>query len=103
MSLFQCEECGCVENTALAAQGFRGLFERYFDWSYAPERQGKLLCSVCGPTHYNDSSPTKFGKWHGEFTRHYLPLGEYETCPKGNLQHKVTKAPPTEKDYISGN
>lgn len=29
MSLFQCENCGCVENTALSSQGFNGFFENY--------------------------------------------------------------------------
>ena len=90
MSLFQCEVCGCCENTACAAQGFKGFMERCFDWSYAPERQGKLLCSACGPTHYRDGKPTEFGKWHGEFKRTFLPLGMFETNRRGNFAHKET-------------
>lgn len=101
MSLFQCEHCGCVENTALAAQGFKSFMQEYFDWSYAPERKGKLLCSVCGPVKYSNGEPTKFGKWHGEFERRFLPIGEYETCPKGNLWHKETKEPPKKEDYLT--
>lgn len=100
MSLFQCEHCGCVENTALAAQGFKGIMQDIFDWSYAPKREGLRLCSACGPTHYRDGKPTKFGKWHNEFVREYLPIGHYETCPAGNLRHVVTGEAPQEKDYI---
>ena len=42
VSLFQCEECGCCENTALSMQGFR-LFPDSYDWTPAPERKGKKL------------------------------------------------------------
>lgn len=88
MSLFQCEECGCCENTALSCQGFRGWSEKMFDWSYAPERQGKLLCSACGPTHYRAGKPTEFGKWHGEFDREYLEKGMFRTDERGDLERK---------------
>jgi len=91
MSLFQCQVCGCVENTALAAQGFEPmLFMGTFSYAYAPEREGKLLCSACGPTHYRDGKPTGFGKWHGEFDRTFLPLGEFKTNKRGNLEHIAT-------------
>jgi hypothetical protein len=79
--------CGCVENTALSAQGFK-VMKHLFDWSYAPDRKGLLICSACGPTHYRDGSPTNFGKWHGEFNRDYLPLGEFITNDHGNLEHE---------------
>lgn len=87
MSLFQCEVCGCCENTALAAQGFVWMAD-LFDWSYAPEREGKRLCSACGPVLYNDGTPTKFGKWHDQFDRTFLPLGMFVTNERGNLAHK---------------
>ena len=45
MSLFQCEKCGCLENTALCGYWFR---------------KGKALCSKCDPN---------IGKWHGAFKR----------------------------------
>jgi hypothetical protein len=48
MSLFQCSECGCAEDTALC---------RY--WS-ARRREVKPQCSACDPD---------IGKWHGEFQR----------------------------------
>ncbi|MCK7258074.1 hypothetical protein L8O18_06285 [Enterobacter asburiae] len=92
MSLFQCENCGCVENTALSSQGFNGFFEKLYDWSYAPERKGMRLCSACGPVKYSDGKDTEYGKWHRVFPRQYLPIGMFETNEVGNLAHKETKS-----------
>ena len=89
MSLFQCENCGCCENTALSAQGFAPM-AHLFDWSGAPELSGKLICSACGPTNYNDGSVTKYGKWHNAFSRTFLPKGMFITNRVGNLAHKDT-------------
>jgi hypothetical protein len=36
---------------------------------WAPEYEGKALCSECGPPTYIDGSKTKFGKWHGRFPK----------------------------------
>lgn len=69
MSLFQCEKCGCCENTALC-----------WYWERKVKKQ-ELLCSACDPT---------IGEWHGEFDRTYLPHGEFETNSKGDLAHKKT-------------
>lgn len=88
MSLFQCENCGCCENTALSCQGFIGWPENIFDWSYAPELKGMKLCSACGPTHYSDGEESEYGKWHEVFTREYLPMGMFITNRAGNLEHK---------------
>ena len=89
MSLFQCENCGCLENTALSCQGFK-IMARLFDWSYAPELKGLRLCSACGPANYNNDGPTEFGKWHNVFTREFYPLGEFITDEVGNLKHAAT-------------
>jgi hypothetical protein len=89
MSLFQCEVCGCCENTALACQGFRFLAE-CFDWSYAPEREGMKICSACGPVAYKSEGPTEYGKWHNQFGRVFLPIGEFHTNQRGNLEHTAT-------------
>lgn len=97
MSLFQCDNCGCVENTALASQGFNGFFEKLYDWSYAPERKGMRICSACGPVKYSDGTGTKYGEWHKVFPRQYLPKGMFETNSSGNLCHKETKS----EDYRS--
>lgn len=90
MSLFQCEVCGCCENTALAFQGCDGYSATFFDWTGFEDRKGKKLCSVCAPTKYSDGTPTKFGKWHGEFTQTFLPMGMFRTAKNGNLEHVET-------------
>lgn len=87
MSLFQCENCGCCENTALSSQGFNGFFEKLYDWSYSPERKGMRLCSACGPTNYRDGEQTEYGKWHKVFPRVFLPKGQFHTNRIGNLEH----------------
>lgn len=49
MSLFACEECGIVENTALCG------------WTPAEDGTGRrLVCSQCNPD---------MGRWHGIFLR----------------------------------
>lgn len=90
MSLFQCEHCGCAENTALAGQGCRGHAESFYDWAEFEERKGKLLCSSCAPTKYADGKPTEFGKWHDQFDRIFLPMGIFKTNKVGNLEHIET-------------
>ena len=71
-------------------QGFRGFPERWYDWGYAPERKGLLLCSACGPLLHSDGEPTEFGSWHNQFPRNYLPKGMFVTNQVGNLAHKDT-------------
>lgn len=90
MSLFQCENCGCCENTALSSQGFNGIFADFFDWAYAPERKGMKLCSACGPVKYKEGELSEYGKWHGKFDRVFLPKGEFFTNKVGSLEHKET-------------
>lgn len=63
---------------------------QYFDWTGIEARKGNLLCSACGPTHYADGRPTKFGVWHGKFPRRYLPMGMFKTAQNGNLEHRET-------------
>jgi hypothetical protein len=90
MSLFQCEYCGCCENTATSQTGFK-LFPDSFDWSYAPERKGLALCSACGPLYYKGGEKTKYGgQWHNKFPRTFLPLGKFKTNKVGNLEHIET-------------
>lgn len=89
MSLFQCENCGCCENTALSCHGFKYMQES-FDWSEIPERKGMMLCSACGPTHYRDGTPSHYGKWHNRYPRVYLPMGMFCRASNGNLEHIET-------------
>lgn len=91
MSLFQCDVCGCCENTSFVGVGKFKLFLEDYDWSYAPDRRGKQLCCVCGPRYYKDGNPLDYcGKWHNEFPRIFLPLGMFVTNAVGNLAHAVT-------------
>jgi hypothetical protein len=89
MSLFQCENCGCVENTALSSQCTKWMPE-VFDWEGIEDLEGKALCCVCAPKKFSDGNPTKFGKWHNHFPRMFLSKGEWETNKEGNLSHKKT-------------
>lgn len=89
MSLFQCEHCGCCENTALSAHIGKHMPE-LFDWTGIEDRKGKALCSACGPTKYRSGEPTEYGEWHGEFDRVFLPMGEFKTNQRGNLEHIET-------------
>jgi len=83
MSIFQCDECGCAENTACGWYWLRGSKDYV-----APKYFGKALCSECGPTHFLDGSQTGLGKWHGKFKKTFYPMGSMETGPDGNLREK---------------
>lgn len=89
MSLFQCEKCGCMENTALSHQGF-AMLQECFDWTGIEHLKGKQLCVECGPTKYKDGGPTECGKWHGKFDKIFFPKGIFITNREGNLEHKET-------------
>ncbi len=95
MSLFQCEVCGCVENTACSFQGIKPM-EDSFDFTGIEERKGKLLCSACAPSKFNGGKDNGLGKWHGKFNRTFLPLGMFKTNRVGNLEHIETG----EEDYL---
>ena len=73
MSLFQCEECGCRENTAVCNYWSRNDVDSAC--------KGRKLCSACDPD---------IGKWHGQFERVLLPIGMFKTNQRGNLEHIET-------------
>lgn len=84
MSIYQCDECGCAENTSLGWYHSRNN-ERLTPDGYL----GKALCSACAPTYYGSGAPNKFnGNWHNKFIRHFLPHGSCFTNRVGNLEHK---------------
>ena len=73
MSLFRCEECGCVENTACSGY-----------WDLDKQRD---LCSECDPA---------IGKWHDEFDKESASgmhigedgfLYEQERVDAGEVRH----------------
>ena len=89
MSLYQCQHCGCAENTACAMQPRTP--PEWFDWTGIEDRRGKHLCSVCMPTKFASGAPYKeAGKWHGYFPRVFLPMGMFKTNREGNLEHIET-------------
>ena len=97
MSLFQCDHCGCCENTALALQGC-DMFSEDFDWSTAEAESGDKCCSACAPSRFVDGSATGLGKWHDEFDRVYLPKKTFFTNKQGNLEH-IHSGKTSFKDY----
>lgn len=86
MSLFQCEKCGCCENTAMAPH--TKYLPELYDWRGYEDLKGLELCSACGPCHFSDGTRAKdYGKWHGVFPRVFLPKGKFNTNQEGNLAH----------------
>lgn len=119
MSIFQCNKCGCAENTALTHMSHcvymmnsdlssRRASQETIDalMSYKqilglkPDEEFKKLCSACSPIWFNahrnygvgpnpDPQPG-IGLWHGEFERIFLPKGQFITDRYGNLAHEKT-------------
>lgn len=90
MSMFQCEHCGCAENTALTS-GYSAYAHCWLDFTGIEDRKGKDLCSACTPADHCDGTPVrKGGAWHCKFPRVFLPMGMFETKRDGNLAHKET-------------
>lgn len=101
MSLYQCEYCGCMENTALGCYHSRRN-TKLFNWDGMEDRAGMALCSACGPLKFSSGSNTDFGKWHGKFDRIYLPKGQFRTNSKGNLEHIETGDTNIRRFQLSG-
>jgi len=74
VSLFQCEQCGCCENTACSN----------YAWGKYKGMPG--LCSACD----TDKTVGGKGEWHGYFERVFLPMGMFITNARGDLAHKDT-------------
>lgn len=89
MSLYQCEECGCLENTACGHYWCANKPD-LFDWSDMRERRGKKLCAACAPSKFRDGTSTERGAWHKRFERIMLPKGQFKTNRDGNLEHIET-------------
>jgi hypothetical protein len=86
--MYQCENCGCAENTAWGNAHTRFMKDLY-DFTGIEHLEGKLLCSACGPTKYKRGGQTKYGKWHNHFKRKFLPKGVFIKNREGNLVHKI--------------
>jgi len=87
VAVFQCDQCGVAENSALGVYNSRHRNSRFF----SDVKDGEALCCMCAPFTYKDGSPTKYtGQWHNRFKRHYLPKGTCFTNENGNLEHTET-------------
>lgn len=68
MGLFVCDNCGCVENTALGHYWGKDMLQmKGFPL-------GTALCSECKPNQWANSEPHEDrlappGKWHGRFPK----------------------------------
>ena len=116
MSLFQCDRCGCLENTACTG-GYWAGYHRVPE--EAAESYRKVLglepgeklgsyCSACDPQWFTPDGreygvgprPEGYkdrlgmghheGKWHGRFERCFYPKGKFHTNGDGNLAHVDT-------------
>ena len=90
MSLIQCDNCGCVENTACTMMTAKWTPNDY-DWTGIEDRKGMKLCCICLPTKYSDGTEVeRAGKWHGRFDRVFLEKGKWKTNNVGNLENIET-------------
>lgn len=65
MSLFVCDNCGCIDNTACG-----GTFTTRNMDIWNEEDRGKALCVECSPTKFVDGSRNPdAGKWHNKFDK----------------------------------
>ena len=65
MPLFVCDNCGCIDNTALGGT----YWSRNTD-VWKPEDRGKALCCECAPKKYNDDTINEdAGIWHDKFPK----------------------------------
>ncbi|KIL42098.1 hypothetical protein SD70_02640 [Gordoniibacillus kamchatkensis] len=64
MGLFVCDNCGCVENTALGHYWAKNIV------AFPTYPHGTALCTECMPDKYADGRPNpEGGKWHGKFPK----------------------------------
>jgi hypothetical protein len=64
MSLFVCDKCGCVDNTATGHYWCKDM-----DMFEDPTLKGLALCSECAPDKFSDGSSSELGKWHSKFEK----------------------------------
>lgn len=58
MSLFLCDKCGVIENTALSPYWIKDHLDN------------QALCSECAPEEFDGIE--KYGQWHGKFPREFM-------------------------------
>lgn len=80
MPLFRCQQCGCVENTALSR-----FWQRFVDEDFQKVDPPKpALCSECDPA---------IGVWHGRFPKRVWDAQAEANSgmPPGMVPSKETK------------
>jgi len=78
MSLYICEKCGCIDNTACGGNYWAVLAKsNFFKDQYANEH---FLCLECTPKEFASGQIyTDAGKWHNRFPkRHWSEYGTQE-------------------------
>lgn len=95
MGLYQCDKCGCIENTAL------GFFHTRSITNLWPEEFiNKQLCSACGPRQFKNGEPTDYGEWHGKFQQTFYPVGSLKTNGQGNVVCKCCSIHPSSCELL---
>ena len=68
MSLFICDKCGCVDNTACGGTYWIHRSDMYSGENSWADKL--VLCVECKPKEYSDGSiDDNAGKWHNEFKK----------------------------------
>lgn len=98
MSIFQCEKCGCLENTTRGLYHTRNM-DLYSNYQEGTEK-GMKLCACCAPLNYSDGVKTEFGQWHGRFSRVFYKVNSLYTDGEGNVRNKDTDEYPKKEDEL---
>lgn len=116
MPIFQCDKCGCAENSAItkcshSSYKMNVQFEND-PTNLALNSYKKIIgidpsmpfgryCSACCPVWFNNEDKYGVGPnpnpkpgcglWHNKFRRMFLPKGQFSTARNGNLMHTETQ------------
>jgi hypothetical protein len=72
MSLFICEKCFCIENTATGRYWTKDSADLWDD-----DNLGQALCTQCEPLHFRSGeSNDGGGRWHGRFPKRHPSFEE---------------------------
>ena len=83
MPIFQCQKCGCVENTALSGYWLRDMKVMRAKREGQIVEKGPALCTACDP---------EIGEWHGQFLQGAATSFGYQLGADGFLYGKEDPA-----------
>ena len=86
MSIFVCDKCGCIENTALGFYWGKNFKDMWADKSL----QDLAICSECAPHEFSDGGKSGYGQWHGKFPKRQWD-GKREVINRKELLHATTR------------